>query len=61
MNKQKEIEFVLGQTCSEREKQAKIMEDLSNKYILIENEKNELEHVVKVFNIFYGVTRRFIS
>jgi chromosome segregation ATPase len=46
MKKQQEMEYVLMQTCNERDKQAKIMEELSNKYILLENDKSELENLV---------------
>ncbi len=34
------------QSYNEREKQSKIIEDLTNKYIIVENEKNELENLV---------------
>ena len=40
------MEFILMQSYSEREKQSKIIDDLTNKYIMIENEKNELENLV---------------
>ena len=35
------------QSYNEREKQSKLIEDLTNKYLIIENEKNELENLVK--------------
>lgn len=47
INKQKELEFVLIQSCNEREKQVKLIEELSNKYLIMENEKNEMEQLVK--------------
>ena len=37
------------QSYNEREKQSKIIEDLTNKYIIMENEKNELENLVNNF------------
>lgn len=51
VNKQKELEFVLIQSCNEREKQAKIIDELSNKFIMMENEKNELEQIVMILSI----------
>ncbi len=45
-SKQQELEFVLLQTCSERDKQSKIIDELSQKFLYIENEKNDLEHLV---------------
>jgi hypothetical protein len=44
--KQQELEFSLMQTCSERDKQTKLIEEISNKYLFVENEKNEIEHLV---------------
>ena len=49
INKQKELEFVLIQSCNEREKQVKLIEELSNKYLIMENEKNEMEQLVNNF------------
>jgi hypothetical protein len=51
MKKQQEMEYVLMQTCNEKEKQTKILEELSNKYILLENDKNELENVVSAIDL----------
>ena len=42
------------QTCNERDKQVKLIEELSNKYILLENDKNELEHLVNI-NLIYPI------
>ena len=50
MNKQQELEYSLMQTCNERDKQKKIIEELTNKYIYLENEKNDLEHLVCIKN-----------
>lgn len=44
LGKQQELEFVLMQTCSERDKQAKIIEELTQKFLNSENEKHEIEH-----------------
>lgn len=52
MKKQQELEFALMQTYSERDKQTKIMEEVTHKYLLLENDKNELEHLV---NIHFGL------
>ncbi len=60
MRKQQEMEYVLMQTCNERDNQAKIIEELSNKYILLENDKNELEHLV-CFNFFKSYCKLFIN
>ena len=46
------MEFILMQSYNEREKHSKIIEDLTNKYIILENEKNELENLVK--KIIFG-------
>lgn len=46
VNKQQEMEITLLQAYDEREKQTKLVEDLTNKYFLIENEKNDLENLV---------------
>lgn len=56
MNKQQDLEYSLMQTCCERDKQSKLIEDLSKKYIFVENEKNEMEHLVfqhenEIFNL----------
>lgn len=48
-NKQKELEFVLMQSCTERDKQTQILEELGKKFLIIENEKNELENLVIFF------------
>jgi hypothetical protein len=40
------MELTLVQQFDEREKQGKLIGELTNKYILIENEKNELENLV---------------
>lgn len=40
------MELTLLQSFDEREKQGKIIAELTSKYILIENEKNELENLV---------------
>ncbi|RNA36269.1 bicaudal D-related -like protein [Brachionus plicatilis] len=45
-NKQKEMEFVLVQSCGERDKQNQILDELGKKFLIIENEKNELENLV---------------
>ena len=44
--KNQDIEMILMQSYSEREKQSKLIEDLTNKYIIMENEKNEMENLV---------------
>lgn len=44
--KQQEMEFIMLQTYNERDKQMKIIEDLTQKLFYIENEKNELEHLI---------------
>jgi hypothetical protein len=46
LNKQQELEYALLQTCGERDKQAKLIDELTKKYIFLENEKNEIEHLV---------------
>ncbi len=48
LNKQQELEFALMQTCNERDKQSKVIEELSKKYLFVENEKNEIEHLVNI-------------
>ncbi|CAF0803759.1 unnamed protein product [Brachionus calyciflorus] len=45
-NKQNELEYVLMQSCAERDKQAQIIDELTKKFIIIENEKNEFENLV---------------
>lgn len=46
IKKQQELEFALMQTCNERDKQTKLIEELTKKYLFVENEKNEMEHLV---------------
>lgn len=46
LNKQQELDYALMQTCNERDKQAKLIEDLTNKYLFLKNEKNDLEHLI---------------
>jgi hypothetical protein len=46
MNKQQDLEYALMQACNESEKQSKLIEELTKKYLLVENEKNEMEHLV---------------
>lgn len=52
-SKTQEMEFVLMQSYNERDKQAKIIEEITNKFILVENEKNEMENLVKNFFNYY--------
>lgn len=40
------MEFIMLQTYNERDKQIKIIEELTQKLFYIENEKNELEHLI---------------
>lgn len=56
INKQQDLEYALMQTCNERDKQAKLIEELTKKYLFVENEKNEIEHLVfqhenEIFNL----------
>jgi len=56
LNKQQELEYALMQTCNERDKQSKLIEELTKKYLFVENEKNEMEHLVfqhenEIFNL----------
>ena len=53
--KQQELEFSLMQTCGERDKQKKLIEELTKKYLFVENEKNEIEHLVS-FLVFVPYT-----
>jgi hypothetical protein len=47
LNKEKELEYVLMQSCTERDKQSKIIDELTHKYLVMENDKNELENLVR--------------
>ena len=49
LSKQQEIEYALMQATGERDKQSKLIEELTKKYIFIENEKNDIEHLVCKF------------
>jgi len=44
--KQQELDYAFIQTCNERDKQTKIIEELTNKYLFLKNEKNDFEHLV---------------
>jgi septal ring factor EnvC (AmiA/AmiB activator) len=46
LNKQQEIEYALMQSCNERDKQSKLIDELTKKYIFLENEKNDIENLV---------------
>jgi len=46
LSKQQEIEYALMQATGERDKQSKLIEELTKKYIFIENEKNDIEHLI---------------
>ncbi len=35
------------QSCTERDKQSKIIDELTHKYLVMENDKNELENLVR--------------
>lgn len=50
-NKQQELEFILIETCNDRDKQSKFIEEFSKKYVLFENEQNELEKLVEYYFI----------
>lgn len=45
-SKQQELDYAFIQTCNERDKQTKIIEELTNKYLFLKNEKNDFEHLV---------------
>lgn len=53
--KQKELEFVLVQSCTERDKQNQIIDELGKKFLILENEKNQLENLVILFYFFYNL------
>ncbi len=46
VSKQQELDYAFIQTCNERDKQTKIIEELTNKYLFLKNEKNDFEHLV---------------
>ncbi len=51
--------MALLQSLDERDKQAKLFENLTKKFIIIENEKNELENLVIIyFDNFSKVTKK---
>jgi hypothetical protein len=51
--------LALLQSLDERDKQAKLFENLTKKFIIIENEKNELENLVIIyFDNFSKVTKK---
>ena len=51
-SKQQDLDYMLMQTCNERDKQTKLIEELTNKYLFLKNEKNDLEHLVILIDFF---------
>lgn len=51
--KHKELEFVLVQSCTERDKQNQILDELGKKFLMMENEKNQLENLVILFDFYF--------
>lgn len=46
ISKQQELDYALMQTCNERDKQSKLIDDLTEKYLFLKNEKNDLENLI---------------
>ena len=60
VKKQQEVELALMQTCTERDKQNQLLEELGNKFLLLENDKNELEHLVShSFSYYILISENF--